>query len=454
MKEQTNGQTAVELNGVQRIHFVGIGGSGMSPLAEILHARGYALSGSDNNESDNLTRIRALGIPVYMGHRAENINGADMVVYTAAVPADNSELAAARAAGLPLIERAALLGWITRQFPHTVAVAGTHGKTTSTAMLCQILLDAGTDPSIFIGGRLPCINANGHAGTNDTMVCEACEFRDHYLEMRPAVSILLDVDADHLDYFGTLDNVIASFRKFCTLAGKVIANGDDPHTVKAMEGIDYVSFGLGEGNRIHAANMCPDWRHFDVVCDGEYYCHLDMGVLGKHNAMNALAAAAAAWMMGIPGEAVSHGLQSFHGAGRRMEFKGTYNGADVYDDYAHHPDEVAATIAAVRNAMPDKRLVLAFQPHTYSRTSALFDDFVRELGRADVLVLAEIYAARERNTIGISSADVAEKIPGAVFCETLPEVTDYLRENVREGDVVITMGAGDIFRAGEALLGK
>ena len=179
-----------------------------------------------------------------------------------------------------------------------------------------------------------------------------------------------------------------------------------------------------------------------------------MGVLGKHNAMNALAAAAAAWMMGIPGEAVSHGLQSFHGAGRRMEFKGTYNGADVYDDYAHHPDEVAATIAAVRNAMPDKRLVLAFQPHTYSRTSALFDDFVRELGRADVLVLAEIYAARERNTIGISSADVAEKIPGAVFCETLPEVTDYLRENVREGDVVITMGAGDIFRAGEALLGK
>ena len=200
--------------------------------------------------------------------------------------------------------------------------------------------------------------------------------------------------------------------------------------------------------------MCPDWRHFDVVCDGEFYCHLDMGVLGRHNAMNALAAAAAAWMMGIPGEAVSHGLESFHGAGRRMEFKGKYGGADVYDDYAHHPDEVAATIAAVRDAMPGRRLVLAFQPHTYTRTSALFDDFVRELSKADVLVLAEIYAARERNTIGISSADVAEKIPGAVFCETLPEVTQFLRANVREGDVVITMGAGDIFRAGEALLGK
>ena len=221
-----------------------------------------------------------------------------------------------------------------------------------------------------------------------------------------------------------------------------------------MQGIDYVSFGLKETNRIHADNMCPDWRHFDVICDGEFYCHLDMGVLGKHNALNGLAAAAAAWMMGIPGEAVSHGLESFHGAGRRMEFKGNFHGAEVYDDYAHHPDELAATISSVRDSMPGRRLVLAFQPHTYSRTSALFDDFVRELKKADVCVLAEIYAARERNTIGISSAHVAEQVPGAVFCETLPEVTDFLRENVREGDVVITMGAGDIFRAGEALLGE
>ena len=231
----------------------------------------------------------------------------------------------------------------------------------------------------------------------------------------------------------------------------VVANGDDPHTVQAMEGIDYVSFGLGEGNRIHAANMHPDWRHFDVICDGKYYCHLDMGVLGRHNAMNALAASAAAWMMGIPGETVSKGIQSFHGAGRRMEFKGKFNGADVYDDYAHHPDELRATLEAVRS-MGYKRVVLAFQPHTYSRTKALFDDFVRELKKSDVVVLAEIYAARERNTIGISSAQLAEQIPGAVYCETLPDVTAYLRENVREGDIVVTMGAGDIFRAGEALI--
>ncbi len=220
-----------------------------------------------------------------------------------------------------------------------------------------------------------------------------------------------------------------------------------------MEGISYVSFGLQEGNQIRAANMHPNWQHFDVICQGEFYCHLDMGVMGKHNAMNALAAAAAAWMMGIPGEAVAEGLKSFHGAGRRMEFKGTFQGADVYDDSAHHPDEVSATISAVRASMPGRRLVLAFQPHTYTRTQALFADFVRELKKPDVLVLAEIYAARERNTSGISSMDLVREIPGAVYCETLPEVTDHLREIIQPGDVVLTMGAGDIFRAGEALLG-
>lgn len=283
---------------------------------------------------------------------------------------------------------------------------------------------------------------------------ESCEYCDSFLNFFPTLAVVLNVEADHLDYFKDLADIQKSFHKFASLASfGVIANGDDPHTVEAMEGIDYVSFGLGEENRIHAANMCPDWRHFDVVCDGETYCHLDMGVLGKHNAMNALAAAAAAWMMGIPGEAVSHGIEAFHGAGRRLEFKGTYNGADIYDDYAHHPDEVAATLAAVRS-MGKKRVVLAFQPHTYTRTKALFSDFVRELKQADVLVLAEIYAARERNTIGISSADLAAEIPGAVFCETLPDVTAYLRENIREGDIVLTMGAGDIFRAGEALLEK
>ena len=437
------------------VHLVGIGGVSMRPLGLVLKGMGMEVTGSDMSASDGTRELEAKGIPVAIGHHAKNIEGAACIIRTAAAHNDNPEIAAARAAGIPVFERAQAWGEIMKSYKNAVCVSGTHGKTTTTSMLTHILMEANLDPTVMIGGYLPLLHASHRVGHGDTILLESCEYCDSFLNFFPTLALVLNVEEDHLDYFKDLADIQKSFHKFAEMATfGVVANGDDPHTVKAMEGINYVSFGLGEGNRIHAANMCPDWRHFDVVCDGEYYCHLDMGVLGKHNAMNALAAAAAAWMMGIPGEAVSHGLQSFHGAGRRMEFKGTYNGADVYDDYAHHPDEVAATIAAVRNAMPDKRLVLAFQPHTYSRTSALFDDFVRELGRADVLVLAEIYAARERNTIGISSADVAEKIPGAVFCETLPEVTDYLRENVREGDVVITMGAGDIFRAGEALLGE
>ena len=435
------------------VHLVGIGGVSMRPLGLVLKGMGMKVTGSDMSASDGTRELEAKGIPVTIGHNAENIQGADCIIRTAAAHNDNPEIAAARASGIPVFERAQAWGEIMRSYKNAVCVSGTHGKTTTTSMLTHILMEANLDPTVMIGGYLPLLHASHRVGHGDTILLESCEYCDSFLNFFPTLALVLNVEEDHLDYFKDLADIQKSFHKFAEMATfGVVANGDDPHTVQALEGIDYVTFGLGEGNRIHAANMCPDWRHFDVLCDGEFYCHLDMGVLGRHNAMNALAASAAAWMMGIPGEAVSRGLISFHGAGRRMEFKGKFHGADVYDDYAHHPDEVAATISAVRDAMPGRRLVLAFQPHTYSRTSALFDDFVRELSRADVLVLAEIYAARERNTIGISSADVAEKIPGAVFRETLPEVTEYLRENVREGDVVLTMGAGDIFRAGEALL--
>lgn len=435
------------------VHLVGIGGVSMRPLGLVLKGMGMKVTGSDMSASDGTRELEAKGIPVTIGHNAENIQGADCIIRTAAAHNDNPEIAAARASGIPVFERAQAWGEIMRSYKNAVCVSGTHGKTTTTSMLTHILMEADLDPTVMIGGYLPLLHASHRVGHGDTILLESCEYCDSFLNFFPTLALVLNVEEDHLDYFKDLADIQKSFHKFAEMATfGVVANGDDPHTVQALEGIDYVTFGLGEGNRIHAANMCPDWRHFDVLCDGEFYCHLDMGVLGRHNAMNALAASAAAWMMGIPGQAVSRGLVSFHGAGRRMEFKGKFHGADVYDDYAHHPDEVAATISAVRDAMPGRRLVLAFQPHTYSRTSALFDDFVRELSRADVLVLAEIYAARERNTIGISSADVAEKIPGAVFCETLPEVTEYLRQNVREGDVVLTMGAGDIFRAGEALL--
>ena len=436
----------------KRAHLVGIGGVSMAPLAEVLKGEGIHVTGSDMKESETVDHLRSLGIPVVIGHFPESVEGADLVIRTAAVHDDNPEIAGALSRGIPVFERAEAWGSIMRRYENAVCISGTHGKTTATSMMTHVLMEADLDPTVMIGGYLPLLHAGHRVGRGDTIVLESCEYCDSFLNFFPTLAVVLNVDADHLDYFKDLHDIQNSFHKFASLATfGIVANGDDPHTVEAMEGLDYISFGLEEKNRIHAANMCPDWRHFDVICDGEYYCHLDMGVLGRHNAMNALAVAASAWMMGIPGETVSHGLESFHGAGRRMEFKGHWHGADVYDDYAHHPDELAATIAAFRS-MGDRRLVLAFQPHTYSRTKALFDDFVRELKKADVCILAEIYAARERNTIGISSAHLAEQIPGSVFCEDLPGVTQVLRETIREGDIVVTVGAGDIFRAGEALL--
>ena len=439
----------------RRVHLVGIGGVSMRPLGLVLKGMGMEVTGSDMNSSVSTDELIAQGIPVAIGHRAENIQGAECIIRTAAAHNDNPEIAAARAAGIPVFERAQAWGEIMKSYKNAVCISGTHGKTTTTSMMTHILMEANLDPTVMIGGYLPLLHASHRVGHGDTILLESCEYCDSFLNFFPTLAVVLNVEADHLDYFKDLADVQKSFHKFAELATfGVIANGDDEHTIQAMEGIDYITFGLKETNRIHAANMCPDWRHFDVICDGEFYCHLDMGVLGRHNALNGLAAAAAAWMMGIPGEAVSHGLESFHGAGRRMEFKGQWNGADVYDDYAHHPDELKATIDAVRASMPGRRLVLAFQPHTYTRTKALFDDFVRELRKSDVLILAEIYAARESNTIGISSADLAEQITGSIFCETLPEVTARLKEIVKPNDVVITMGAGDIFRAGEALLSE
>lgn len=439
----------------RHVHLVGIGGVSMRPLGLVLKGMGMVVTGSDMSASVSTQELENQGIPVAIGHHAENIAGADCIVRTAAAHNDNPEIAAARAAGIPVFERAQAWGEIMKSYKNAICISGTHGKTTTTSMMTHILMEANLDPTVMIGGYLPLLHAGHRVGHGDTILLESCEYCDSFLNFFPTLAVILNVEADHLDYFKDLEDIQKSFHQFASLATfGVIANGDDPHTVSAMQGIDYVSFGLGEQNRIHAANMHPDWQHFDVICDGEYYCHLDMGVLGKHNALNALAAAAAAWMMGIPGEAVSHGLESFHGAGRRMEFKGKFQGADVYDDYAHHPDELSATVSAVRSAMPGRRIVLAFQPHTYTRTKALFDDFVRELKKPDVVILSEIYAARERNTIGISSLDLAKQIPGAVYCETLPEVTDQLRKIVREGDVVITMGAGDIFRAGDALFEK
>ena len=436
----------------KHVHLVGIGGVSMRPLGLVLKGMGLLVTGSDMNSSVSTDELISNGIKVAIGHSAENIQGADCVIRTAAAHNDNPEIAAARSMGIPTFERAQAWGVIMQEYKNAVCISGTHGKTTTTSMLTHILMEAQFDPTVMIGGYLPLLHAGHRVGHGDTIIMESCEYCDSFLNFFPTLAVILNIEADHLDYFKDLADVEKSFRMFAQLSTNgVLANGDDPHVIETLQGVEYVTFGFNSGNRVTAANICPDWRHLDVMCDGEFYCHLDLNVLGKHNALNALAAAGAAWMLGVPGESVGRGLASFGGAERRLQFKGHYAGAAVYDDYAHHPDELAATIAAVRT-MEHKRLVLAFQPHTYTRTKALFDDFVRELKKADVVFLAEIYAARERNTVGISSMDLVKQIPGSTYCANLPDVTDCLKEIIREGDVVLTVGAGDIFRAGEALL--
>lgn len=438
----------------KHIHLIGIGGVSMRPLGLVLRGMGMTVTGSDMNASVSTNELIAKGIEVHIGHSAENIQGADCIIRTAAAHNDNPEIAAARAAGIPVFERAQAWGLIMREYKNAICISGTHGKTTTTAMITHIFMQAQRDPTVMLGGYLPLLDAGHRVGGGDTIVMESCEYCDSFLNFYPTIAIINNIEADHLDYFKDLAAVERSFRKFAGLVprtGYVIANGDDRNTVETLSDLNYLSFGLDKNNNIYADKLSEDNREFDIICCGKHYCHVQLSIYGRHNVYNALAAAAAAYVMNVDGEAVAAGLASFHGAGRRMEFKGRYKGAVVYDDYAHHPGELHALIDAVKS-MGYRRVILAFQPHTYTRTRALFSDFVRELQRVDVAVLAEIYAARESNKIGISSRDLAAQIPGAIFFETLPEVTAYLKGVAAEGDIILTVGAGDIYKAGEALL--
>ncbi|MGN0979834.1 MAG: UDP-N-acetylmuramate--L-alanine ligase [Candidatus Avoscillospira sp.] len=435
-------------------HLVGIGGVSMRPLGLVLRAQGMIISGSDMNASVSTDELIEKGITVYIGHKADNIQGADCIIRTAAAHNDNPEIAAARAQGIPVFERAQAWGVIMRNYQNAICISGTHGKTTTTSMITHIFMEAQKDPTVMIGGTLPLIHAGHRVGSGDTIILESCEYCNSFLNFFPTVALILNIEADHLDFFKDLADIQASFRKFAQLVpenGRIIANGDDRNTRDALEGLDYLTFGLTEGNDVHGENYSADWRTFDVVCEGTSYAHVHLSVVGRHNALNAIAACAAAWNAGLPGDVAERALARFTGAGRRMEFKGRYNGADVYDDYAHHPGELHALLTAARS-MGYERIICAFQPHTYTRTKALFDDFVRELKTVDVPVLTDIYAARERNLIGISSKMIADQIEGAVYCPSLQDVTAYLREAARPGDLILTVGAGDIYKAGDALL--
>ncbi len=441
------------LENVKTIHFIGIGGSGMCPLAEILHSRGYTLQGSDNNESSIVERIRKMGIKVMMGQKTENIEGAEMVVYSAAISRENPELKAAIESGIPTFQRAELLGEISRQFSNCIGICGTHGKTTVTSLTVQTMLGAGLDPSAVIGGKLPLTNSYGRVGQTETIVMESCEYQDTFLKMSPDVAVILNIDEDHLEYFKTMENLILSFTKFASSATKaVIYNGDDENTLKAIKDIkgkEMISFGFSNKNDYYAENIKEykgAFTKFNVIYKGEKLGSVELSIPGIHNVLNALAAIASAIYSGAEFNDCIKGLQEFKGAGRRFEDLGTYNGIDFIDDYAHHPAELKVTLEAAMK-MGYNTVWAVFQPFTYSRTAMHFDEFVDVLKIPDRCVMTEIMGSREVNTYDIYTSQLAEKIPNSVWFNTQEEVADYVVKNAKSGDLVLTMGCGDIYKS-------
>ena len=442
----------------ERCHLIGIGGVSMSPLAEVLRGMGVDITGSDINESPAISRLRSVGIDVTIGHSANNILGARFIVRTAAAREDNIDVKAADKLGIPVFERAQVWGHIMRGYKNAVCVSGAHGKTTTTSMVAHILMASGADPTIMIGGTLPLLGCGYRVGNGDIIAVEADEYYNSFHNFCPTVAIILNIDADHLDFFKDIDDLKSSFRKFAALvpdSGYIICNGDDANTMEALAplGRELITFGLGEGAAIRGMNLSAAGRNpsMEVLYNGTPFCKITLQTPGAQNLTNALAAVSAAIVLGISAKDIEEGLYGFTGAGRRFEFKGSYNGADVYDDYAHHPRELRAILDAV-SSLDYKRVILVFQPHTFSRTRALFADFVTELSRADVTILAEIYAAREKNDIGITSNILAAAIPGARSYASFAEITDEIASIAREGDIILTVGAGDIYKVGEALL--
>ena len=446
------------LDHVKKIHFIGCGGSGMYPLIQILAAKGYELSGSDVLDGSIIRYEREMGVKVSLGHNADNVVGADMVVYSAAISKDNVELNAAASYGIPTVERSVLLGYVSRLYKQSICVSGTHGKTTTTSMITTALELAGRDPSAVIGGKLPLINGYGKAGKGDDIVIEACEFAETFLKLTPYLSVVLNIDNDHLDYYGSMGELKFAFKRFALMTQFMIfANADDKNTMDVMYTLDrrvrtFAIDNHGDYRAVNVNEYKPGFFEFDLKeWNTTDTTRIRLSVPGRHNIYNALAMCAVCRFVGLSAEQCAEAALNFKGAGRRFDFKGKFQGADLYDDYAHHPSELRALLDAV-DTLNYQRTIVVFQPHTYSRTAKLFNDFVEQLRRPTIVYLAEIYAAREKNTIGISSADLAAQIPGAKFYPTFAEIERELRRIARPGDIILTVGAGDVFRIGEHLL--
>ena len=446
------------------IHFIGIGGISMSGLAEILLEEGFTVSGSDSKESALTKKLESEGARIAYGQKAENITpDIDCVVYTAAINRANPELIEAVAKKIPMLTRAELLGQLMKNYKTPIAVSGTHGKTTTTSMISHILLAGDMDPTISVGGILKAIGGNIRVGSSETFITEACEYTNSFLHFFPKISVILNIEEDHLDFFKDLEDIRHSFRQFAELLpedGTLVINSDIDGFREIYEGLRcrVVTYGSSPDSDYSACGIAYDGNghvSFDLLKHGEKADHISLAVTGDHNVSNALSAIAVADLLDIPMDTTKKGLLSFTGTDRRFEYKGEFNGVTVVDDYAHHPTEIEATLKAAKH-YPHEKVWCVFQPHTYTRTKAFFHEFAAALSHADHLVLADIYAARETDTLGISSADLAEEVKklgtDAHYFPSFAEIEAFLKENCRPGDLLITMGAGDIVNVGEDIL--
>ncbi len=457
----------IDLSKYKKIHCIGIGGIGLSAIAEILLSRGYEVSGSDMKESGETARLASKGARVFIGHRAENADQAELLVYSSAVGRDNPEMKRAEERGIPVLSRAQMLGLLMKEYENSVAVSGTHGKTTTTSMVSLILDRAEMEPTILVGGNLAEIGGNVKVGHSRYFITEACEYMDSFLSLKPKIEIILNIDSDHLDYFKDIDHIVSSFDKFAHLVpanGTIIAYDANPFVNQVIRNLDnVVTFGFNENCDYYASDIKFNENgmpSFDVHHAGQLLNRVQLAIPGEHNILNALAAYTCACVLGVDPQLTKDTLESYHGTQRRFDLVGTTaKGVKIVDDYAHHPTEIKATLSASEN-VPHNSLWCIFQPHTYTRTLALFDEFADAFEKADRLILAEIYAAREKNIYKISSAQLAEKIrethpnKEVLFMEDFGAIADYVDENAQRGDMVITMGAGDIYKVGEMLLEK
>ena len=444
------------LDGVQAVHFIGCGGSGTYPLIQILHSRGLTISGSDVEETKITEAERALGVTVHIGHDAANLGNVQLVVYSAAIHDNNPELKSARARGIKAVERSVLLGYVSHEYPYSVGVAGTHGKTTTTGMITTMLELAGKDPSAVIGGKMPLIGGYGKVGKGQSVVIEACEYSETFLHLTPTIGVILNIDNDHLEYYGTMGKLKLAFQKFALLSRTVVFNMDDRNTVDVMNSIDrpVLSFGIQEEARfraIHVTEYQPGFYEFDVLELGEPFAHIKLGVPGYHNIYNALAMCCCVRPLGLKAADAERAALEFKGTGRRFEIKGECNGAVVVDDYAHHPTELAATLATAKKLGYD-RVIAVHQPFTYSRTTALMEDFAQVLAQADQVVLLPIMGSREMDDGSVKSADLAAKLPGSVLVDGLEAAADWVKANAKKGDLVVCMSCGDLYKAADMMV--